>query len=586
MIRRMMDRFHFSLQTRVFLTLVILLLFVLGCFMIYVNQMVITPLKERTLEEKVETAAGISGQIDVYIDSQNQLSQRILASKDVFAILEKRNQSVPLVEKLQQNRRLLDIMFQAIGPRMNIKDMTIYDLEGNPLVAYIGLQTNPQTLELPLADGRADTAWSGVGFLLRHQDSDLSFIRAISNQNGRVYGYLSIQLDEAYIEQITQGAALGAVYVLDGSGNRISGSSDDEHIQLTAVTDGQGVYVDPYKNYISYHQSPSTGWTAYLVTPKQDVTGPINSIIKVSVLLITLLMLVSFVYIYLSTRNLLLPIRRLRSQIWRLSYSNMNIKQDYSRRQNNELILLNEAFQDLMNRLQESIEREKAALHEEVKARNSALQAQIAPHFIHNVLYLISIAAQEGKSHLVSDMCKHLSDSLRYIVSSPYAHVTLAEELEHTRHYLSLVQQKYEEDLVWEIHADALSHSIQLPRLTIQPFVENCIEHAFLEKSPPWQIKITVKQFNGLWVLEIKDNGSGFHPDKLEEIKDSLGITDSGVLEGRDDHVSIGNMGIVNSVHRLKLMYQNRLFFNIFNHADGEEGATVQIIGSLTREFY
>ncbi|MBU5673750.1 histidine kinase [Paenibacillus sp. MSJ-6] len=586
MVKRLMDRFHFSLQTRVFLTLVILLLFVLGCFMIYVNQMVISPLKERTLEEKIETVAGISGQIDFYIDSQNQLSQRILSSKDVFAILEKRNQSVPLVERLQQNRKLLDIMFQAIGPRTNIKDMTIYDLEGRPLLSYIGMGTNPQMLQLPLVDGRSDTAWNGVGFLLRHQDSDLSFIRAISNQNGRVYGYLSIQLDESYIERITEGAALGAVHVLDGSGNRISGNSDHEHIELTTVADGQGVYVDPYKNYIAYYQSPGTGWTAYLVTPKQDVTGPINSIIKVSVLLITLLMLVSFVYIYLSTRNLLLPIRRLRSQIWRLSYSNMNIKQDYSRRQNNELILLNEAFQDLMNRLQESIEREKAALHEEVKARNSALQAQIAPHFIHNVLYLISIAAQEGKSHLVSDMCKHLSDSLRYIVSSPYAHVTLAEELEHTRHYLSLVQQKYEEDLVWEIHADALSHSIQLPRLTIQPFVENCIEHAFLEKSPPWRIKITVKQFNGLWVLEIKDNGSGFHPDKIKQIKDSLGITDSGILEGRNDHVSIGNMGIINSVHRLKLMYQNRLFFNIFNHADGEEGATVQIIGSLTREFY
>lgn len=586
MIKKLMDRFHFSLQTRVFLTLVILLLFVLGCFMIYVNQMVIAPLKERTLEEKVETVAGISGQIDFYIDSQNQLSQRILSSKEVFAILEKRNQSVPLVERLQQNRRLLDIMFQAIGPRTNIKDMTIYDLEGRPLVAYIGLQTNPQTLALPLADGGSATAWNGIGFLLRHQDSDLSFIRAISNQNGRVYGYLSIQLDESYIERITEGAGLGAVHVLDASGDRISGSSDNQPIELTTVTDRQGVYVDPYKNYISYYQSPSTGWTAYLVTPKQAVTGPINSIIKVSVLLITALMLVSFVYIYLSTRNLLLPIRKLRSQIWRLSYSNMNLKQDYSRRQNNELILLNEAFQDLMNRLQESIEREKTALHAEVKARNSALQAQIAPHFIHNVLYLISIAAQEGKNHLVSDMCKHLSDSLRYIVSSPYAHVTLAEELEHTRHYLSLVQQKYEEDLVWEIQADALSHSIQLPRLTIQPFVENCIEHAFLEKSPPWQIKITVKQFNGLWVLEIKDNGSGFQPDKIKEIRDSLGITDSGSLEGGNDPVSIGNMGIVNSVHRLKLMYQNRLFFNIFNHADGEEGATVQIIGSLTREFY
>ena len=156
----------------------------------------------------------------------------------------------------------------------------------------------------------------------------------------------------------------------------------------------------------------------------------------------------------------------------------MNVKVD-SRSHNNELILLNESFQELLERLQQSIEREKLALHEEIKARNSALQAQIAPHFIHNVLYLISIAAQEGKDQVVQDMCKQLSDSLRYVVSSPYQHVSLSEELAYTRNYLSLVQQKYEDDLEWDIESDDLTGLIQLPRLVIQPFVENCIEHAF-----------------------------------------------------------------------------------------------------------
>jgi two-component system sensor histidine kinase YesM len=239
-----------------------------------------------------------------------------------------------------------------------------------------------------------------------------------------------------------------------------------------------------------------------------------------------------------------------------------------------------------MERLQASIEREKIALHEEVKARNSALQAQIAPHFIHNVLYLISIAAQEGKTDVVTDMCKHLSDSLRYIVSSPYVHVTLADELEHTRHYLSLVQQKYEDDLEWEIHADESARNVQLPRLVLQPFVENCIEHAFIHCDPPWRIEITVKQFNGLWAVEIKDNGDGFPPGKIDEIMDNLRKSEAAAGEGNERPASIGNMGIVNSVGRLKLMYQNRLFFNLFNHADGEKGATVQIIGSLTKDFY
>lgn len=587
MMKRILSRFQFSLQTKVFITFVVLLLFVLGCFIVYVNQMVIIPSKERTLEEKMDAAVAVSGQLDFYIDSQNQLSQRILSTKEVFKILDKGSQNNKPVERLNQIRKLQEIMFQAIGPRMNMKDMVIYDKLGNPFVAYIGSYGPLSPLSLSFVDGKSGSMWNGTGYLISSKPNGLSFIRAINNQNGTVYGYLSIELDEAYIESMIGGSASNEVHVLDSKdGTKIASNASSDALKLNSDVDGRGVYVDEYNNYISYYRSPNTGWITYLVTPKQDVSGPINAVIRVSVVLITALMLISSVYIYFSTRNLLLPIRKLRSQIWRLNYSNMSIRTDHSTVQNNELLLLNEAFQDLMERLQESIDREKVALHEEVKARNSALQAQIAPHFIHNVLYLISIAAQEGRTEAVSQMCKDLSDSLRYIVTSPYAHVTLAEELEHTRHYLSLVQQKYEDDLIWEIHSDELSNNIELPRLTIQPFVENCIEHAFSEKDPPWEIIITVKQFNGLWVLEIKDNGAGFTPEKIKEIMDRLNVSQTEQAEGKEDQIGIGNMGIVNSVNRLKLMYQNRLFFNIFNHGDGEKGATIQIIGSLTNQFY
>jgi two-component system sensor histidine kinase YesM len=578
-------RSQLSLQNRVFLTFVALLLFILGCFIVYVNLVVIKPLKEKTVEAKLAAVTKVSQQLDDYVDSQNQMSQRILSSKDVFTILERGYQTDANLERLNQSRRLKDLMFQAIGPRMNIKDMVIYDKAGRKIVSYIGLQGDAASIEGYLKKSLIDGSWSGSGYVLERQGGAVSFIRSINNQNGTVFGYLSILLDNAYLQRITQGVGSGQVYILDQSGQPVVGDIPKEHAELTTPHSVDGVHVDDHGNYVAYARSESTGWTTYLVTPKQDVLGPVNSVKYLSILLITALMLLSFVYIYFSSRSLLLPIRKLRSQIWRISYSNMNLKWD-NPTQNNDLILLNEAFQDLMERLQASIEREKIALHEEVKARNSALQAQIAPHFIHNVLYLISIAAQEGKTDVVTDMCKHLSDSLRYIVSSPYVHVTLADELEHTRHYLSLVQQKYEDDLEWEIHADESARNVQLPRLVLQPFVENCIEHAFIHCDPPWRIEITVKQFNGLWAVEIKDNGDGFPPGKIDEIMDNLRKSEAAAGEGNERPASIGNMGIVNSVGRLKLMYQNRLFFNLFNHADGEKGATVQIIGSLTKDFY
>ncbi|UPK41623.1 cache domain-containing sensor histidine kinase [Paenibacillus pabuli] len=578
---------QFSLQTKVFLTFLALLLFVLGCFIVYVNLVVIRPLTQKTEEDTLITATKVREQVDLYVEQQNQMSQRILSNKDIFATMDKSSLAPSNYERLKQIRKLKDIMFQAIGPSMNIKDMSIYDKQGVLLTSYIGSGHAPPILSTMMEKSRSGREWSGNGFILLRQADIISFVRTINDQNGKLYGYLSIQMDQAYIQKLTEGITAGDVFIVNKQGEQMTGSETNKNaLVLKDPLFEEGLAVDEQNNYVTHSTSHQTGWITFIVTPKNSVLGSIHSVQSMSILLITALMLISFVYIFFSTRNLLLPIRKLRSQIWRINYSNMKLKVE-DRPKNNDLLLLNEAFQDLMERLQESIDREKKALHEEVTARNSALQAQIAPHFLHNVLYLISIAAQEGRTQTVSEMCKHLSDSLRYIVSSPYAHVTMADELEHTRHYLSLVQQKYEEDLEWNIDADELASEIRLPRLVIQPFVENCIEHAFFNITPPWRIQITVKQYNGLWALEIKDNGEGFPPNKIEEILSNIQQSSTGMNQPPDRQTALGNMGMVNSVNRLKLMYSNRLFFNIYNnHADEEKGATIQIIGSMTKDFY
>lgn len=578
---------QFSLQTKVFLTFLALLLFVLGCFIVYVNLVVIRPLTQKTEEDTLITATKVREQVDLYVEQQNQMSQRILSNKDIFTTMDKSSSAPSNYERLNQIRKLKDIMFQAIGPSMNIKDMSIYDKQGVLLTSYLGSGHPPTILSTLTEKSRSGRAWTGNGFILLREADTISFLRTVNDQNGKLYGYLSIQMDQAYIQNLTEGITAGDVFILNKQGEQMTGSEARKNtLTWKEPLSDEGLAVDEQNNYVTHSTSHQTGWITFIITPKDSVLGSIRSVQSMSILLITALMLISFVYIFFSTRNLLLPIRKLRSQIWRINYSNMKLKVD-DRPKNNDLLLLNEAFQDLMERLQQSIDREKKALHEEVTARNSALQAQIAPHFLHNVLYLISIAAQEGRTRVVSDMCKHLSDSLRYIVSSPYAHVTMTEELEHTRHYLSLVQQKYEEDLEWSIHADDLTSEIRLPRLVIQPFVENCIEHAFFNTTPPWRIQITVKQYNGLWALEIKDNGEGFPPNKIEEILSNIQKSGSGMNQFSDRQTALGNMGIVNSVNRLKLMYSNRLLFNMYNnHSDEEKGATIQIIGSMTSDFY
>jgi len=578
-----------SLQARLITRFLILLIIVVCCFLAYVNWFVIKPLKESNEDEKQLLALSISNQIDDYIESQNQLSHRILSNREVFRILEAGVGPATSEQWLNQARTLRSAMFQAIGPTMNIRDMIIYDDQGREVVNYFGADRRLEVLDANLKrllDNGESYKRSYILDLVA--PGTVTFNRVIIDQNGTIYGYLTILLDQSYLQEPTGNIADGQVYIVDEQSRIIAGSASDAADgnlpAFRAIDQTSGMYLDDAGNYVTYYQSGETGWITYVLTPRESVIGPVNSVLMVSLLIITGLLLVMLIYIYLTTKNLLLPIRNLRKQIARIQYSNLNVQVN-NQSQNDELVLLHETFQELLQRLQQSIEREKQAVMEEAKARNSALQAQIAPHFIHNVLYLISIAAQEGKFEAVTNMCKHLSENLRYIVSSSHHHVSLADELEYIRHYLSLVQAHYEDDLEWEIIADDSAKQVQIPRLSIQPFVENCIEHAFERSDPPWRVRIQYKLFNGIWAIEISDNGSGIEQSKIDEIManiEKLRSAEPGLSPGE----KWGNMGIVNSVHRLQLMYQKRLFFNIFNNSDEEKGMTVQIITSLTDDFY
>ncbi|WP_237167773.1 hypothetical protein [Paenibacillus yonginensis] len=127
-----------SLQTKFLLAFTFLLLIVLGCFSVYVNLVVVRPLKEKSEAEMQQSAAKISDQLNLYVNSQNQLSQRILATQQVFTLLPQDEYSLMSPEWLSRSRKLREIMFQAIGPSMDIEDMAVYDRRGNLYTSYLG----------------------------------------------------------------------------------------------------------------------------------------------------------------------------------------------------------------------------------------------------------------------------------------------------------------------------------------------------------------------------------------------------------------------------------------------------------------
>jgi len=263
--------------------------------------------------------------------------------------------------------------------------------------------------------------------------------------------------------------------------------------------------------------------------------------------------------------------------VLRVNLDNMRLDRDVNAH-NDEIQLLSTAFQDMLERLRSAVDRAMLANREEMRARFGALQARIAPHFIHNVLYLISVQAHENRTADVEMTCKKLSDMLRYVVQSPFKTVTLDDEVAYAADYLALQKQNYEDFLTYTMTVAPAVRSVRLPRLVLQPFIENSIHNGFKTKLPPWKIDVACEAAADRWSITISDNGCGIDEATVRHLRETIAakLDDFRASSPLEDQ-GIYGMGIINTHGRLRLMYGDLLGFDIRSGEDG--GTTIHLSG-------
>jgi sensor histidine kinase YesM len=177
------------------------------------------------------------------------------------------------------------------------------------------------------------------------------------------------------------------------------------------------------------------------------------------------------------------------------------------------------AFNDMLEKLEvyyNDLHEQKVLLK---NAEIKALQAQISPHFLFNVLNTIMWKAEIGGSGEIYQMVLSLSELLRAnVLSIDRDYVTVREELDYARFYIYLQQQRFEGKINAEISCDGVSEEALVPRFCIQPLVENAIEHGFEplpDDGSDRRLKISLSSENGGIRVTVEDNGAGF-PDGFD----------------------------------------------------------------------
>lgn len=208
-----------------------------------------------------------------------------------------------------------------------------------------------------------------------------------------------------------------------------------------------------------------------------------------------------------------------------------------------KLSVLSAGIEEMTVRLNRQIELNR---QEQIRLRGielSLLQAQINPHFLYNTLDAIVWLIETGKNEQAEEMVTSLSNYFRAFLSNGRDIVTVRQEQQHIRSYLEIQQVRYKDVLEYEIHIDPAIDDCLIPKLTLQPLVENAIYHGIKPKRGKGMIRVTGQLSGGRVKIRVEDTGAGMEEAELETLR-------SQILSGE-----ASGFGLTASYKRLLLMY-------------------------------
>ena len=215
------------------------------------------------------------------------------------------------------------------------------------------------------------------------------------------------------------------------------------------------------------------------------------------------------------------------------------------------LALLSTGIEDMAARLDKQIELNR---EEQIKLRDielSLIQAQINPHFLYNTLDAIVWLIEIGKNEQAEKMVTSLSSYFRSFLSDGRDIVTLAEEKMHIQSYLEIQQVRYIDIMEYDIDIDPSIEKTKLPKMTLQPLIENAIYHGLKPKRGKGRIIVKGYKEEGDIVLKVFDTGLGMESSELEDLKKRVLNEDT------------TSFGLTSAYKRLKLLYGDDCSFDI-----------------------
>ncbi len=409
--------------------------------------------------------------------------------------------------------------------------------------------TSDSNMAIPLSDNMMEESWY-KGALKNKQMPTITSIRrgdftmdkssrviSISheiigedkNHLGVVLIDISYRFIEDYISTLDLGEK-GYTYILD-SNNKVLYHPDEEIFadekrarELIDLSNETNI-ISSREYVVTKHRIPHSDWLLVGVSSMEDVDALKTKLIDTIVWLGGLIILSSIVISFLVSRRLTRPIVELQNAMKELDESWGHIRVE--RHTPLEISELAKEYNALLDRIQmltqDISQKENAKRIFELKA----LQSQINPHFLYNTLDTILWLAEFGENEKVVEVSKALGEMLRLSLNINQNAVPLEQEIAHVKNYLRIQQQRYEDKINYTIEGNEELLIASVPKLILQPIVENSIYHGIRPKKGKGHIDIKYWREEDDLMITVEDDGLGYNPSREEEdhnlIKTKLG---------------------------------------------------------------
>lgn len=283
-------------------------------------------------------------------------------------------------------------------------------------------------------------------------------------------------------------------------------------------------------NRTLYHERvkkfPSNDWYLLAVFPDSDLQKSRQIYILFGVLLFMFLFGVVTLTTLVVRKYISKPIQSLAIKI-----EGTEITEQYSLLEKpelhfEELNVLNDSFRSMIRKNELLLKDNENNLAERSRLEIELLQSQINPHFLYNTLYSIQSLSEMGMSREAAEMCRSLAEFYRIGVSKGNVLIPLRDEVDHVQSYLQIMKFRYHDQFSFDIHiSESELLTYRIPRISLQPIIENAIYHGLKEQNKKGSIKIRIDRIGQDILIAIKDNGRGISEENLKTINEEINLS-------------------------------------------------------------